>query len=335
MRWLVGTLLVIAMLTFGIGVYHAAGYLKGGHHAVLRPTSTTTPPLPGTMYLVQAGAIYRLQRGSFVQITADAGWMQPARAPGGLVAVRRATNYSDLYLLSSSGRQTAQLTHDYVPGPAVENNHWVFYPRFTADGQTMFYSFDPKDPFNSYRIDLAIFASKLDPNSSAVLWTQPNWYTGGDVSPVPTKGGSLLYTKYSIDNSSQVHSQIWVQRRAGSVGLPLTAPEQDCGQPALSPDEKLIAMVCSNGSNVSANLEVATFDAASLTVGSPATMVASQLITSPAFSPDGKTIAYLAPRSPGGGFQLWTVNSTGPASVRDITTDLGLDSTSAPVWVGG
>jgi Tol biopolymer transport system component len=80
---------------------------------------------------------------------------------------------------------------------------------------------------------------------------------------------------------------------------------------------------------------VASLDPASLTIGSPATLVSGGLVAAPAFSPDGKTIAYLAPSNAGGAFQLWTVNSSGPASGREITTDLGLDSLSAPVWLGG
>ena len=94
-------------------------------------------------------------------------------------------------------------------------------------------------------------------------------------------------------------------------------------------------MVCTKGSSQSADLDVATLDATSFALGSPATLVGGQLLASPVFSPDGKSIAYLAPSTPGGQFQLWTVGSSGPASVRNITTDLGLDSTSAPVWVGG
>jgi len=70
-------------------------------------------------------------------------------------------------------------------------------------------------------------------------------------------------------------------------------------------------------------------------LGSPASLVSGQLVASPAFSSDSNTITYLAPSAPGGHFQLWTVGTTGPASVREITTDLGLDSQSAPVWLGG
>lgn len=332
-RRLVGVGLVIAMLAFGIGVYHAAGLLKGSHGTIHRPTEISARPVPGTMYVVQAGAIYRFQRGSFTQITPENGWMQPAPAPDHqLVAVRRQPNYSDLYVLTTSGKTVAQLSHNSST-VAAEENHWTFYPRFSPDGALLYYDFDPKDYFGSYRVDLAIFASPLNASGKAVEWTQPNDYTGGDVTPLPLHGGGLIYTKYSIDDSFQVHGQIWVQKHAGSAGQALTAPELGCSEPALAPDEKLIAMVCSKGGSQTAELDVATFDPTTLTLGSPAALVTGQLVASPTFSPDGKTIAFLAPSTPGGGFQLWSVGSSGPASARHLTTDLGLDSTSAPVWV--
>lgn len=330
---LAGVGLMIAMLAFGFGVYHAAGLLKGAHAAVHRPTEISAPSVPGTMYVVQGGAIYEFRHGSFSQITPENGWMQPSLAPHDeLVAVRRQPNFSDLYLLTTAGKSVAQLSHNSSMVSA-EENHWTFYPRFSPEGTLLYYDFDPKDYFNSYRIDLAIFASPLDANGRAVEWTQPNDYTGGDVTPLPLRGGGLIYTKYSIDDSFHVHGQIWAQRGAQSAGQALSAPELGCSEPALSPDEKVIAMVCNRGATQAAELDVATFDPATLTVGSPAALVTGQLVASPTFSPDGKTIAFLAPSVPGGGFQLWTVGASGPASVRDITTDLDLDSTSAPVWV--
>jgi hypothetical protein len=80
---------------------------------------------------------------------------------------------------------------------------------------------------------------------------------------------------------------------------------------------------------------VASFDAVSLALGPSTTLVGGRLVASPAFAPDGERIAFLAPSTPGGGFQLWTVSPGIAGSVRDITTDLGLDSTSAPVWLAG
>lgn len=334
LQGLVAAALVVAMSAFGVGVYHAAGYLKGARTQVQRPNQTTGPSLPGTIFVVQGGAIYRFSDGKFTQITSEAGWMQPAADPTGsrLVAVRRQANVSDLYMLQLSGRAVATLTHD--GSQTIENNHWAFYPRFSPDGSQIFYDYDPKDPYNSYRVDLAIFASPAGATAGSVQWTFPNQYTGGDVNPVPLRGGGLIYTRFSIDDQSKMHSQIWYQARPGSAGTPLTDPGDDCLQPAISPDERQIAMVCSHGQPQAAELTTAGFYRATLSLGPP-TVLVKGLTASPAFAPDGKSIAYLAPETAGGGFQLWTVSavpSTAPSPVA-ISSALDLDATSAPVWI--
>ncbi len=334
-RALISGVLVILMLAFGVGVYQAAGYLKAGRPHVQRPSQTTGPNLPGVLYVVQAGALYRYQHGKFAQITKDNGWMQPAADPTGnrLVAVSREGNHSELYLMDRGGSVLAQLTQN--ASSTVEMNHWVFYPRFTPDGSELFYDYDPKDPYNPYRLDLAIFASPADPSSKpAVQWTYPNLYTGGDVNPLPLRSGGLVYTKFSIDEKSMMHSQIWLQARPGSAGVALTDPEADCLQPTLSPDEHLLAMVCTNGQPLGGQISVASFYPATSSLGAPAVLARGQLVASPSFSPDGKTLAYLAPAIPDGGFQLWTVpatESTAPPP-KQITTNLDLDASSAPVW---
>jgi Tol biopolymer transport system component len=325
----------LAMLLFSLGVYHAAGLLKTNKQMVHRPNEISARALPGTMYLVQAGAIYRFQNGSFKQITPEDGWTQPSLSPAnhGLVAAQRHTNWSDLFLLSNTGRKIAQLTHNQ--SSPVEANHWSFYPRFSSDGSTLFYDYDPKDPYNGYRVDLAIFASPSSSNwQKSVQWTTPNDYTGGDVDPVPLPGGGLVYTKFSVDGQSKLHSEIWVQARAESTGVALTQPDLDCLQPAISPNQKLIAMVCTKGQTQMAELDVAPFDSATHTVGLLSTLVKGQLVASPSFSPDGKTIAFLAPVTSGGRFQLWTVGASGNPSPHALTMDVGLDSLSPPVWVG-
>jgi len=336
-RGLISAVLVLAMMAFGVGVYHAAGSFKASRPHVQRPSQATGPSLPGTIYVVQAGALYRYQRGKFTQINKDNGWMQPAVDPSGerLVAVSREANSSDLFLMDRSGSVVAQLTHNNHD--SVSLNHWVFYPRFSPDGSQLFYDYDPKDPYNNYRVDLAIFASPSDPNSKqAAQWTSPNAYTGGDVSPLPLRSGGLIYTKFSIDDQSRVHSQIWLQARPGSAGVALTDPEAGCLQPTLSPDERLLAMVCTNGQPVGGQVSVAGLYPATASLGPPTVLARGQMVASPSFAPDGKTLAYLAPATPEGGFQLWTVlatESTAPAP-KQITTHLDLDATSAPVWVG-
>jgi len=346
-RALATTVLVAALAAFAFSIYHLTGYLNASHARVVRPTTTTVTSLPGSIYLAQQGAIYRLRNGSFQQVTPDGGWMQPAVSPDGsrLVAVKRDLDSSDLYELGTNGRGETRLTNNTAR--VVESNHWAFYPRFNADGTRLYYSFDPKDPDNNYRVDFAIYAMAPANTRSRAAWTTPNQYTGGDVEPVPITGG-LIYTKFSIDDQSDVHSQIWFQRRAGSPGVALTAAKADCTQAAVSPDGKTLAMVCRHGALDSANLEVASLDLTNLALGPHETLVSGQLVASPAFSPDGKTIAYLAPTSTGGPFQLWTVAAALPSSPEgatatpaaapkpvQITQNLAFDSNSAPAWLAG
>lgn len=324
--------LALAMFAFGFGVYFAAGYLRAGHAYIVRPDQTSAPSLPGTMYVVQGGVVYRFRNGSFTAVTSDKGWMQPAATSDGtrVVAVKRTTNHSDLYLLSGS-KSPVRLTD--TSSKVVEGNHWIFYPRFSPDGSQIFYDFDPKDPYNSYRVDLAILASPAGDLARWQLWTNPNQYTGGDVTPVPLRDGGLVYTKFSIDDQSVLHSQLWFQAGAGTPGIQLTDPTLDCIQPAVSQDEKQIAMVCRKGQTQTTELDVATFDETARTLTTPRPLVTGQLVASPAFAPDGKSIAYLAPAEPQGPFELWTVRAAGTPSPREITTNLAFDAESAPVWL--
>jgi Tol biopolymer transport system component len=329
----VGAALALAMLAVSIGAYNAVGLLRGARASVERPSSSLVS-LPGTLYLAQDGAIYRLRDGSFKQITPDAGWAQPAVSPDGkrLVAVKRSLNSSDLYLLDASGNVVAQVTHNGAR--RADLSHWAFYPHFSADGSAVFYSYDPKDPYNTYRVDLAIFSrSPGQPSGEATRWTVPDQYTGGDIDPIPLNG-ALIFTRYSIDEQSEVHSQVWLQAGPGSPGVALTAPGDDCAQPAVSRDERRLAMICRHGDLRSSALEVASLDLNSVSIGTPTSLASGELIASPAFSPDGRSVAFLAPAPPGGPFQLWTVPASPQASSpRQITQNLGFDSSSAPVWV--
>ena len=335
LRAIVAAALVFAMCLFGFGVYHAASLFKNAKTQVRRPTDASAPALPGTLYVAQAGAIYRFRNGSFQQITREEGWTQPSISPDGkhVVAAKRGLNRSDLFVLGPTGKVVVQLTRN--DSPSVETNHWAFYPRYSADGSSIYFSYDPKDPYNTYRVDLAIFAtSAVNPSAAAVAWTQPNEYTGGDINPLPLRKGGLIYTKYSIDDQSAVHSQIWFQARRGSPGVGLTKPADDCGQPSLSGDETLIAMVCRRGQLQAADIRVAAFDGTSAEIGEPKTVVHDAVVASPAFSPNGKLLALFAPAEEGGPFQLWTVdpNASPVPAPRQITTNLDLDSSSPPAW---
>ena len=342
------TALLLAFLATALGVYYGLDNLKGrpiASHAA--QSGSRAAALPGTLYVAQQGRLYSFHAGVFKQLTPAAGWTQPALSPDRtrLVAVKREFNYSDLYLLGLDGKVMTQLTHNQ--SGTVELNHWAFYPRFGSDGQTIFYSFDPKDPGNTFRVDLAVYALTVGSSARPRVWTSPNHYTGGDVAPVPLASGGLMYTKFSIDDQGVVHSQVWVQARTLSIGLGLTTLADDCSQAGLAPDGAHLVMVCTHGTQ-GTRLEWAPVDLAGYTLGAPVVLVSGQQVSSPVIAPDGQSIAYFAPAAPGGPLQLWTValpKSTAPGATASpaatpppaakplqVTHNLAFDSTAAPAW---
>ena len=309
-------LTVAVWMTTGVGVYlYLSAHRSTFDQAARRPDEANLNArnsplghLPGTLYLVQAGTLYRLQQGTFTAVLNSpggaAGWTQPAFLPHGqgLVVVRRDYAYSDLYLIDREGKVQSQLTHN--ANTTVELNHWAFYPRLSPDGGSLFFSYDPKDRFNDYNVVFAVWSMPMNGGfEQARKWTSPEHFTGGDIQPAPLPSGALIYTKYTFDGkSSRILGQIYLTTSPGAVGESLTAPEDDCSQPAVSPDGQRLAMICTRGRQL-ANIEIASFDGRQL--GPRQVLVADQLATQPTWAPDGESLVYLAPEGVGGHFQLW------------------------------
>jgi len=346
---------IALMPAFGFGVYNYLGSLKSKtvRAAAVKPVQTKPKfVLPGTMIVIQAGSLYKLEDGAFTEFGKPGGWTQAAVTPdhSRFVAVSGNGLSTDLSLLDSGGQSIKQLTQDQAR--ILDSNHWAFFPRISPDGKTLYYSFDK--PKFGYRVDLAVWSMPLNGNQNqARQMTYPNGYTGGDVTPVPLTAGALLYVKYSLGPSG-IASQIWLQTRPLTTGRALTNLSDNCSQPALSPSGKTLAMVCTGGKQ-SARLVIASFDGK--TLGPMRTLVASGLNAAPAWSPDGQGLAYLAPAGAGGHFQLWwvplvppvltTASASGsptatatatatarPAAVvaRQVTTDVDLTPTTPLIW---
>ena len=328
-RWTAGrAAVVLLMATVWIASGIAAYLYLGAHRTTLtneakKPTEAKLAQgpisrLPGTLYLVQGGTLYRLQRGSFSPVLkapgGASGWTQPVFTPNGqsLVVVRRDYASSDLYLVDTSSRSPNPLTHN--ASRTVEANHWAFYPRLSPDGASLFFSYDRKDPGNFYNVVLSVYSMPMSPGSSlsqAKKWTVPASFTGGDIQPIPLPSGGVIYTKYSFDNkTNKILSQIYLTPRAGAQGKALTAIEDSCLQPALSPDGQRLAMICTGGKQF-ASLEIAHFDGSNL--GPAQVLVSGQLAAQPTWSPDGSSLVYVAPQGLGGHFQLWLQPVPAPA----------------------
>lgn len=278
---------------------------------VQKPTTASPKPeafvLPGTLYLEQGTAIYSLSAGRFHQLTPEVGWSQPAATPDGqsLLVVKNNGFYSDVYVMNRFGTPTRQVTSNVsrygMNDPGA--NHWSFYPRLSADGQTLWMAYDGSKGDGDFVIMFDIWAMPFNGSiRQARLWTNSTFGAGGDVQPIPVNGG-VLYTKYvRDDNDGKLTAQLWFTNRAYSYGRPLTTQDEDCRSPAISPDGSKIAMICTYQKQVS-YLTIASWNGSS--IGPRQNVITDQLVAQPTWAPDGSGIAYLAPALSAGPFQLW------------------------------
>jgi hypothetical protein len=313
--------LVLSVVITALMVVSGAGsYLYLGAHqsksaaAPQKPTAATPRAqalvLPGTLYLSQDGALYSLSVGRFHQLTAEDGWTQPSYSPSSnlLVAVKRSVFFSDVYYLTRYGTVIRQVTHNNGPGRNSDPSayHWSFYPRLTANGTKLFMSYD--EPKFGYDVVLSIWGMPYNATiPQGTVWSNSVDYTGGDTQPIPLASGAVMYTRYSYYNDRLI-GQLWLATHpensyyGGYGGTPLTSPEEDCAEPSLSPDGHYVAMICTYDKQIS-YLTIATWDGSHL--GPRQTINSSQMVAEPTWAPDGSGIAYFAPGSPDGPFQLW------------------------------
>lgn len=373
-----GVALLALMAGFGAGVNRfLASHDSSSYAPAIDPTHDRIAPqlaLPGTVYFAAGGGLFALHGTSVSKLQpAGQGWMQPALVPeGGLLAVKRVANqYSDLYWLNTNGTIKQQLSHDAGSPGNLDSNNWIFYPAVGPDGKVNFsYDWPKEPPGNGYQVDFEIWSATLGATidrtaaSAGTGMTQltamnlaTGWYTGGNVSPVPLSGGHLLYVKYEEainpnqvstpvpgaiagDEVSQLRMDPKPQATITGEGTPLTQPTDDCAQPALSPSQTMMAMICTpltaNGPSTSeSDLVVATFDAQTGAIGPLRRLVTGTLAAAPAWSPDGSSLVYLAPEPGDGYFQLWYLKRAGtatPSAPAMVTSGNDLDATSAPVW---
>src|SRR6266581_8110636 len=210
-RFLLAVMLAFLMVISGISTYVFLGTRQS--KAVVPPQKPTAASLraqaltlPGTLYLTQSGAVYSLSAGRFHQLTAEAGWTQPSLYPDGsnLIAVKLTPAYSDVYVINRFGTVVRQVTSNAAPARNKDTgaNHWSFYPRISADGNTLWMAYD--QPKYGYNVILSIWAMPLGGTvRQGKLWTSGNDYTGGDVQPLPVRQGGTIYTKYAYGPDSK------------------------------------------------------------------------------------------------------------------------------------
>jgi hypothetical protein len=317
-RLVLAAALAVLMVVTGTSTYIFLGSRQSKAAVPPQKPTAATPPaqafrLPGTLYLVQSGALYSLSAGRFHQLTPEQGWTQPALFPDGsnLLIVNEQRMFSNVYVMNRFGTIVRQITSNAAPprNPDPGANHWSFYPRLSPDGQTLWMTYDGLKCAGCYDVSLAVWSMPLSGTiRQARSWTDGGYYTGGDVQPIPVPQGGVIYTKYDYMSNidyrldTKLTGMLWYTNRINSYGRELTDPGEDCRSPSLSPDGTQVAMVCTYLKQVS-YLTIASWNGSSL--GARRLIITDQLVAQPTWAPDGSGIAYLAPGVAAGEFQLW------------------------------
>lgn len=333
--------LLVVWGAFGFGINR---FLDSRRSNVAQARAVVAPPrekpafsLPGTIWVSQAGHLYRLHGGQFADMSlpsATGAWIQPSvAADGRLLVVARNDAYSDIYLVDgTTGTLVKQLTNNATRSGHVELNAWSYWPHPTVDAAGVMFDYDgPK--VGTFEVHLAVWSGPIGGTLESTRWTTPATYTGGDVSPVPLPGGGVVYASYGLDDASQqIVSRIATVANPGASPVYLTAAADDCNAPAVSPDGSQLAVICTSDTQT-ARLEVIPL--VSGVPGQARVLVANCLCASPQWSPDGVSLLYLAPADVSGHFQLWwlaSVKATATVAPKLLTTNLDLDATSPPAW---
>jgi Tol biopolymer transport system component len=241
---------------------------------------------------------------------------------------------SDIFTLNLQNGRHGQITHDRATDGVVQDNVWAFNPQISPNGQTILYSSDAyklNSGSDNY-IDLALYAHNRATGATTQV-TYPAQGAGGDVDSRfnPLNHQQVVYTAYSYRNDESVLSQLTLLDLATDQTTPLSPYSQNDSQPAWQPFGHRMAYVQSNG-NAGNKIFIANYSNGHLHT-SGAKAVDYGMVSMPAYSPDGRHLAYF--KLVGNEFQLWVaeLHNGWPTGVRHQMFSMpNLDPTSQIEW---
>jgi len=277
----------------------------------------------GKILFARGGEIWMSHDGSNVAITQGGRyWAQPDWAPDGtkLAIVGWGANSTDIFTLASDASDLRQITRGQSARMAA--NEWMFFPRWSPDGQTLAYLSDRST--NSPMI----WTMRADGSNQRQLTRPRGLLDSWDTFSWSPDGTQLVATGFT-GATSQIYL-INVARPEAPRAL--TSEPGGAFDPTWSPDGASIAYATRDGRRYSVRM-VSTESSEP-----PITLLQADMARAPRWAPSGSALAYLA--LAGSEFEVFVVNLTFDPEGHifagrpsQVTNRLGVDATSGLSWI--
>jgi TolB protein len=300
--------------------------------------------LPGRLLFVAGGNLWLWQGRSGAAFTSSGDVYQPAWSPDGarIAYIRCEESSSDLLVMSAGGGESVQLTGNRSGEPPhsyerIYASVWAFYPAWSPDGAEIAFASQAAPPFGSpaaeYRLTLYSLPSAGGERQQ--LYADEEGHVGR-LAYAPD-GASIVFARAPAGDGA---AQLYRYARDDSSSAPLPGAPEQSYDPAFSPDGRWLAFAARDSSTdaggVAGRTDIFAMPAAG---GSPARLTSLGGARAPAFSADGKLLAFLAIMPGSDSFDLWvadlqivTDGALRASKPRQITHDMRIDADSGLSW---
>jgi TolB protein len=276
----------------------------------------------GRILYVRDGNIWLWDAGGTRQLTTGETWRQPAFSPDGnsIAYVYRGQNFSDIFVMKDDGSENRRLTQGQAR--LLDDNDWVFRPTWTPDGTQIAFMADTGSPF------LLPWTMNTQGEARRQLQLGGAFEMVDSVAWAPD-GKRLAISGFIGTPSGQpLPGQVYVWE-TGKSAQPFTENQNGAYDPTWSPSGEWLAYAARNGprSNVYARR---------VEDGEEVQLSKLELARSPAWSPDGKSIAFLSGQK--GSFDVMVVDVSiedrhlAVSNERTLIAEASADATSGLSW---
>lgn len=295
--------------------------------------------LPGRLIFVRDGVVWLWQGDRAQPFFGDGQTIQPAWSHDGskLAYIQRGSSFSDLELADDHGVLVTPLTHNGADASLssfdrVRQTTWAMYPSWSPDGTTILYAgqYSPPAGDPAAEFNLSLFQTGLQSGAGTQLFADDEAHCGRSLF---LADGSIIYVRQASTANGQ--QQIYRFTTGDTTGQPIPGIAEDSYDPALSADGSLLAFAMRSSDQT----DIWLVPASGAGDQQPRRLTSTGTARAPAFSPDGKLLAFLAIPPDGGSFELWVSDLTRDeagnvtaSQPRQLTKDLKLDADSGLSW---